>query len=231
MLEYLMRIQLSDITSRVPFSYYWLLRKCFAGNIKTVLDLGCNDGRILEHIFANKIPKLIYTGVDLYDDYLEGARKKKIYKKLVKQDLTNKKWKEIDGNKYDLVFCSQVIEHFDKKDGECLLDKIEKLSTRRIVVATPNGFNYFDPLEDEIWNEYKSNLVQEHKSGWYISDFTKRGYKVYGQGLNIVYKQNSFIRHLPKFTHQFFFILSFILSPLNYFFPQVSFNLIAIKEK
>jgi predicted TPR repeat methyltransferase len=223
-------MQLSDITSKVPFSYFWLLRRCFSGGIITVIDLGCGDGRILEYCFAGKIPKLDYTGVDLYDDYLDCAKRKNIYKTIIKQDLTKKKWKQIDSKKYDLVFCSQVIEHFDKKVGEQLLNKIEQLAKKRIVVATPNGFNHFDPFEKKAMNKYESNL-QKHRSGWHISDFTKRGYKVYGQGLNIIYKQDSFIRHIPRFAHQFLFIISFILSPLNFFFPQISYNLIAIKEK
>lgn len=221
---------LSDVTAHIPFTYFWTFRKSFDGKIKSVLDLGCNDGRILEFVFAGNIPKLEFTGVDLYEDYLEGARKKKIYKNLYKLDVRRKNWGKIEKRKYDLVLCSQLIEHLTKQEGNRLIKKMEFLSKKRVMIATPNGFQKFNPLENHIWDEYESNLDQGHKSGWITEEFRKRGYKVYGQGLNIVYGANSIIRKLPKFTYPVFFIISFMLSPIIYFYPKIAYNLIAIKD-
>lgn len=80
---------------------------------------------------------------------------------------------------YDLVYALDVIEHLEKADGRRLLNELERVARRRVLIFTPNGFQ---PQEDENpWNV--------HRSGWTPDDFRRRGYVTatmdfdYGKGL------------------------------------------------
>lgn len=46
-------------------------------------------------------------------------------------------------NKFDLVFCSQVIEHFTPKDSEVVLKNMIRTSRDHVVLDTPNDGNIF----------------------------------------------------------------------------------------
>ncbi|OHA68768.1 MAG: hypothetical protein A3I38_02305 [Candidatus Wildermuthbacteria bacterium RIFCSPLOWO2_02_FULL_47_10] len=46
-------------------------------------------------------------------------------------------------NKFDLVFCSQVIEHFTPKDSEIVLKNMVRATRNHIVLDTPNDGNPF----------------------------------------------------------------------------------------
>src|SRR6185295_2148371 len=77
-----------------------------------------------------------------------------------------------DGRKFDLVTLYDVIEHLPKKQGFDLLEKCEELSSKYVLLQTPNGFLEQGP---EFGNEH-----QRHLSGWFPHDFEGLGYKVYG---------------------------------------------------
>jgi hypothetical protein len=72
----------------------------------------------------------------------------------------------------DLVTLFGVIEHLPRRAGADLLDRIERLGSRWIVIDTPNGFV---PQGPEYGNPY-----QRHLSGWFPHDFQARGYTVRG---------------------------------------------------
>lgn len=209
----------------IPLSYRWILKRSFEDGIKTVLDVGCGEGKLIENILGRN-HNLVITGLDIHDESLQEAKERGVYKKLIKQDLTKANWNKINGKKYDLVFCSQLIEHISKKDGKKLLKHLDKYATKRIVVTTPHGFLHYRPMEEKE----EKNPYQKHKSGWTVEDFMAEGYRVYGQGLKAVYGEYSLVRKLPRFTYPLFYIFSFLFSPILYLFPNLSYNLIAIKE-
>lgn len=73
---------------------------------------------------------------------------------------------KIGPRSFDLVYALDVIEHFNKADGARLLDEMERIAARRVLVFTPNGF-----MEQTSANPY-----QVHRSGWTREDFRARGY-------------------------------------------------------
>jgi hypothetical protein len=122
----------------------------------------------------------------------------------------------------DCVASLHCIEHLEKKEGIKLLDMMERLATKLVFVETPNGFVHQQGSEDNPW--------QKHRSGWTVSDFRERGYKVRGiSGMKFLKKNSD--KGAYKWPLPGMRILDFILSRilnLNYF-PHLSFNLVAWK--
>lgn len=204
----------------LPFTYPWIIRHHFSKN-KKVLDLGTGDGSFMKKINSDGIFEVV--GVELFDPYIKKAKKTCAYKKIIKGDLTRL---EKINDKFDVVHSSQVIEHLTKLEGKKLLREVEKLAIKRIVIGTPNGHFHQEG--------YDENIHQAHKSSWSKSDFERLGYKVYGQGLKLIYGEGgllekSFASNI--FIKSLLFAISYLFSPVAYYFPKYAAHLIAVKEK
>ena len=60
----------------------------------------------------------------------------------------------------------EVIEHLEKEEAIRLIEDMEKIARKKIIITTPVGF-----LENY---EADGNLYQTHKSGFYPEDFKSR---------------------------------------------------------
>lgn len=214
-------MKIIDSLKNSPFSYMWLL-KTSIGEPKTMLDLGCGDGTLME--FLSKDKKWRITGIDIYKKAIEGARKRNFYYKLIQGDLL-KTLRKDPKTKYDVIFFSQVIEHVSRSQGEKILDEIENKAKRRIVVGTPRGFM------EQPHEFLDGNPHQVHKSGWSIEDFTARGYKVYGMGFWPIWSHDGFGRNAGFLVMILSNIISYLMAPFVYFFPRLGAGIIAIKDK
>lgn len=194
------------------------------GNIKTVLDLGCGSGRLMKALSVNEQWEV--TGVDIDKKSVEAAKTVGVYKKVIAGDIEKVATKLIqDKQKFDLVLCSQILEHLSKKKGEKILGLLNKLTKNRIVLSTPNGF--LEQIEESLATH---NVHQEHISGWEIEDFTKRGYIVRGVGSRLFWSFSGLARSKNKYISILSRIASYIISPFVYFFPAYSINLLALKK-
>jgi len=90
---------------------------------------------------------------------------------IIKDDLDDVLTK-FDGRKFDLVTLYDVIEHLPKKLGYELLERCERLTSKYVLLQTPNGFLEQGP---EFENQH-----MRHLSGWFPHDFIGLGYQVYG---------------------------------------------------
>jgi SAM-dependent methyltransferase len=208
--------------TKIPFSHLWIHAKAI-GEAKTVLDLGCGDGYFMRSVSEDKGWSI--TGVDIFKSTLDNAKKTGIYNALVKGELLTVSRKLIEKKKkYDVVFCSEIIEHLDKKQGEVLLELVEKLAKRRIVVATPRGFMV---APHEFIGD---NPHQVHLSGWEINDFKRRGYIVRGFGFYPVWSECGLGRSKNKLVVYIGILLNYFFSPIVYYFPRLSAGLICIKN-
>ncbi len=202
--------------------YLWFLRKMI-GKVNTVLDLGCGEGEFMESLQYGRNWEI--TGIDVDQRYLNKAKTKKIYKQLIKGDLIKVLEKLIKEKKqFDLVFCSQVIEHLKKEEGEKLLDLLEKVVLKKIFISTPNGFMH-QPEE-----YFDDNPYQIHRSGWEEADFKKRGYSVYGVGFIPIWSEGGIAHLSNKILFVFSYVLSYLLSPIIYFNPYLASGLFCIKK-
>ena len=134
------------------------------GEIKTALDIGCGTSSHLSRFR----PKVETTGLDAHHDAIDLAKERGVHNHYIEADILQ----DNINAQFDLVTLYGLIEHLPKTDGFRLLDSIEKLSSKFILLETPNGFV---PQGPEFGNEF-----QRHHSGWFIHEFEGRGYTVYG---------------------------------------------------
>lgn len=194
------------------FSDWSVLLKREASGYKSVLDLACGYNSLIKDI---NIPHKV--GVEMFSDYLDQSKEKKIHNEYIQENILTV---EFPPKSYELVFCSEVIEHLEKKDGFTLLDNAEKWASKKVIITTPNGF-----LEQE---EYDNNPLQIHKSGWTVEEFKKRGYIVYGiGGLKMLKKEHGILKYRPYFLWR---IISDLSQKIVYFFPTLAFQLFAVKQ-
>lgn len=211
--------------SKIPFSYLWIVNKAIGRNTRTVLDLGCGKGIITKEISQGE--NWVITGVELEEDYIDEARKSGVYKEVLRGDIASLP-KSILNRRFDVVLCLQVIEHINKKKGKKALLTWEGLANKHIIIATPVGFIPYENIQD-VSNEKKSLL--KHRSGWCPGEFIKRGYRVYGQGCRFIYGDKGLASRFPKRLRFLVELLSYLFSPLIYFFPSVGQVMICKKVK
>lgn len=213
---------LDKLKITVPFAYMWLLRRSI-GEAKTILDLGCEHGQLMELLSDGKDWKI--TGVDIYKKNADIAARRKKFVKVIVGDIIRISRKLIkERKKYDIVFCSQVIEHIDRKRGEELFNLVDKLAKRRIIMGTPRGFME----QPEVF--LGDNPHQVHKSGWSEEDFKEHGYEVYGIGFSPIWSEEGLARHTHKILFLILTFLGYLLSPIVYYIPSLGAGILCIKD-
>lgn len=206
----------------LPFSYMRLLRDNI-GDAKTILDLGCEDGRLLTLLSEGK--KWQVTGVDIFQTNIKKAANRKIFVKTIKGDILKVSRKLIkQKKKFDVVFCSQVIEHIERKQGEELLELVDHLAKKEIIIGTPRGFME----QPEVFLGDNPHMV--HKSGWTEEDFKKRGYKIYGIGFAPIWSETGIGRNYGFINLLLSNMLSYIFSPVVYYLPFFAVGILCIKK-
>ncbi|MED6327248.1 MAG: class I SAM-dependent methyltransferase [Verrucomicrobiota bacterium] len=183
------------------------------GGIETALDIGCGTSSHLKQLRHG----VETTGLDAHADAIDLARERGVHDHYIQANILND---DID-EQFDLVTLYGLIEHLPKSDGLRLLDRVEKLSCKYILLETPQGFV---PQGPEFGNEF-----QRHHSGWFIQEFEGRGYTVHG---------TTGTRHLrgymagPKYNFPGCLLCDELLTLLLRINrkPKHAFNLVAIKD-
>ena len=155
----------------------------------------------------------------MYGPSIEESKKNKIhssYKLVSSNDID----KEFKGKSFDAVIALDFIEHLEKNEGNSLLNKMEGLAKKKVVIFTPNGF-----LEQGV---HYNNPLQIHKSGWTIDEMQKRGYKVFGiNGMKPIRGDNSQIKLNPKW---FWWTISIVSQFFVFNRPKYAFQILCVKE-
>ena len=194
----------------------WVIDK----NGKTILDLGCGEG-LPARLIKERYKHFETVGIDLFEPYVQKARKLQTHNKYLLQDVRKLNFKN---RSFDIVIASHVLEHLKKDEAWNLLSKMEKIASRQVIIAMPIGELYHPPVD--------GNKLQLHLSSLYPEEFKKRGYKVinYGwkflmgnEGLmnkwkNIIFKELCLIIHL-------------ISTPIFYLLPNIgTYTFVAVKK-
>lgn len=202
----------------LPFTYLNLVRHLLDKKGRSILDVGCGQGDIMRII--NKNRKFFVVGVDGFLSYLKVCKGRKVYNELLLSDV---RFLPLRERSFDIVFCSQVIEHLSKKEGLRLIENLEEIARRQVIIATPVGFAS-PPHFDE-------NPLQEHKSFWQPDEFKKRGYRVIGQGLHFVYGEKRPVYTLRYSLFRYIlYLLSYLSGPIIYFLPGRAAHMICVKN-
>lgn len=138
------------------------------GGCESLLDVGCGE-RSPVHKFSREIPRTV--GVDAHAPSLDTSRGAGIHTDYVQADVRNI-GERFEPATFDCVVSLDVIEHLARADGERLLEAMERIARRKVVVFTPNGFLEQPPEP--------GNPHQEHLSGWTAEEMRRRGYLVMG---------------------------------------------------
>ncbi|MDI6603122.1 MAG: class I SAM-dependent methyltransferase [Patescibacteria group bacterium] len=179
----------------------------------TVLDLGCGYNSPIQYC---NIPFSI--GVEKFEPYLKESKEKKIHNQYIKADITKIEFKP---KSFDAVIAIDVLEHLSKEEGYELLKRMEKWARKKIIIFTPNGYVYQD--------DYDNNPLQEHKSGWNAEELKKLGFKIFGvNGWKRLRGYRGKIKYKPIL---FWRIISDLTQKITYRFPNLAFQLFAIKNQ
>ncbi len=178
---------------------------------KIVLDCGCGKGVVGYLTRATRdLEKGKMIGIDSSASSIEFCKKYNVYDKLIRHRLPTIPMKE---KSVDFLVCTEVIEHFNQKDGEKLLMEIDRVCKGRSIITTPNMFFPTSPGTNE----------DEHKSLWTASSFRKYGYKVYGLGFKVVLDNTDPLYKIKQALHYFF-------APISYYIPEMSGFLLCVKD-
>ena len=181
----------------------------------SVLDLGCGDNSPLGFIGRKKY----LVGVDGFKKSIIKSKKLNIHDKYLHKNILDVK-KDFKKNSFDAVIALDVIEHLEKKDGYKLLKLMEHLASKKVILLTPNGF---------VNQIGEGNGLQEHLSGWSVSDFKKLRFKVLGRyGIKGLRGEKAELKYRPK-------VLWGLISELSNIFytrknPKKAYSLLAIKK-
>ncbi|MEK9208291.1 MAG: class I SAM-dependent methyltransferase [Patescibacteria group bacterium] len=191
---------LTPLYKIIPYTHYWQTLKAIGNRGKTLLDVACGDGQFMTII--NSDHRFVAHGADIFDPYIKKAKQTHAYAKIPKADIRKLNF---PSKSFDLVLCSQAIEHLTKKEGFALMKTLEKIAKKRVIFITPAGHMPQDP--------YDGNTHQKHKSEWKAHDFSDRGYIVTGQGLKFFYGSGNAVKKWGVFSY-LFSIFSLLAGPV-----------------
>jgi ubiquinone/menaquinone biosynthesis C-methylase UbiE len=159
------------------------------------------------HLFMSRI-KGELIGLDANKQYLQHLTNQNVYDHLVLASASASPFKD---KTVDVSLSVEVIEHLDKKEGIKLLQELDRVTRKRAIITTPNGFHQvFGAL----------NIYEMHRSGWTASELRKFGFKVRGIGVKLWWRKRN---KLVLFLYHF-------LTPLCLYMPEIGAFLIAWKD-
>ncbi|CAD6492193.1 MAG: Methyltransferase domain protein [Candidatus Argoarchaeum ethanivorans] len=199
----------------VPFYLTNTILRSLNKGSENILELACGRGETMKILQSNK-HKFYSVGADIFESDLKEAKRNKTHDEYVLCDVRKLPFKE---NSFDIVLCMELIEHFERENGMKLIEEMEKIAKKQVIITTPVGFLQQDPCD--------GNPHQEHKSGYYPFEFKKVGYNVSGFGVKISWWLTPSHSYLKKIIKR---VLRVIFSPFSYYFPNLGERMICIKN-
>jgi hypothetical protein len=183
-------------------------------------DIGCGKGAFIKktHTLGEKLNRTQLIGLDLFKTDL--LKSKKIYTDVIRCDV---RYLPIKRSSVDVVLALELIKHLEKDDGLVLLNDINEIATKQIILSTPVGWN--------PQSEYDGNPWQEHKSKWDPEEFLVRGFNVKGiTGIKNMYSKQGKFRFNKKTLKPFFYLLMLISQFFTYKNVHIAYEMICIKN-
>jgi hypothetical protein len=192
------------------------------GEVRTALDIGCGCS---SHLTAFR-PRITTVGLDGHEPAIEQSRALAAHDEYIHADVISRDSGDVlarwGGQKFDLVTLYGVIEHLPKRLGWEMLERCEALTSKYVLLETPNGFC---PQGPEF-----GNPMQRHVSGWFPHDFEGVGYDVFGSTGTKYLRGYVADKKYPWFKGSI--TLDYILARalMADRWPRHAFNLVAIKD-
>jgi glycosyltransferase involved in cell wall biosynthesis/SAM-dependent methyltransferase len=102
-----------------------LVKSIIPNDVKTLLDAGCGNGAISNYLDAYEV-----TGVDRSKEALKYFKYRKVLGSL--DDLP------FEDNSFDIVICSDVLEHLPDGVFEDTINELKRVSSKYILIISPN---------------------------------------------------------------------------------------------
>lgn len=203
----------------VPFTSVNIVWHCLDKSNRSLLDIGCGPGYPVE--FMSKRRNLFTVGVDAFLPALWGCKEKRSHSDYVRCDVRKLPFKR---KSFDAVLCMEVIEHLYTEEGEKLLQQMEEIARREVVITTPVG-PYVQAESD-----YADNPFQRHKAAYWPSEFKHRGYTVRGSGLRILHGRPGLQDKLPRVLQWLADIAYPLVGLITYFLPKLACYMVCTKR-
>ena len=180
-------------------------------NIKTILDLGCGDGKLMLMIRDRiKIDKAV--GVDVFKPDIDLAKKRKTHEEYLLQDIRKVNFPK---QSFDLVLASHVVEHLPKRDAMKLIAKMEDMAKKQVIIASPIGEMYHPAVG--------GNVYQIHLSSFTPADFHKMGYKTVNYGWSWLLGEDGLVHKVRSdMIRKLLYTFNILITPIYYLFPSIS---------
>lgn len=144
----------------------------------TILDVCCGIGGVIDALEYKEI-----TGVDAYTPYLQIYASNIKNSSIFEFNLENNNIEEAQFYKnYDIVLWVDGIEHLTKENAIIILEKLEKIAVKKIIIFTPEHAD--DPNKitkntpESAWGIEGGSNWQTHKCALPRDFFKQRGYSV-----------------------------------------------------
>jgi 2-polyprenyl-3-methyl-5-hydroxy-6-metoxy-1,4-benzoquinol methylase len=201
----------------IPFTSLNTVWRHIDPKSKTILDVGSGKGEPLQ--FINRKHRYFAVGLDAFEPYLKQCQKEGTYHSYVQADVRLLPFAD---NSFDSVLCLEVLEHLEREDGEKLLKEMERVATTQVILSTPVG-NYKQDVFD-------GNPHQEHKYMWDPREMKAKGFRVKGIGLRNLSGKAGVQSPHSRPVQWLVNILWVLTSPLTYFSPKMSGDMVCIKS-
>jgi SAM-dependent methyltransferase len=203
-----------------PFLLFTELNVVSTSMIKnplTILDVGCGKGEPMQFINRNK--NLYVIGLDLFKPYLRTCKKLKVHDDLILCDLRALPLRNKVAN---VVICTEVLEHLTRVEGVQLIENLEKIACKQVIITTPVG--------EYEQTEYDFNPYQVHRWIWTPGEFWQFGYRVRGVGLRNFGGDKGIARKTPNIFLPLVHLIWVFSGLISYIRPSYAGHIVCTKS-
>jgi 2-polyprenyl-3-methyl-5-hydroxy-6-metoxy-1,4-benzoquinol methylase len=146
-----------------------------AKTVDSILDVGCGEGFTLNRLKENGIGKRL-EGIEYLQAAIDLGKKTYPDIKITKGNIYELPYKD---NSFDLVLCTEVLEHLEKP-GDALKELV-RVSKKYLVISVPNEpfFMLAQLIRGKNWSRFGNDI--EHVNHWTMlgfPQFVKKNSKV-----------------------------------------------------
>lgn len=95
----------------IPFTMLNTILKNLDKTSRSILDVGCGKGQPMKYI--NRHKKYFTVGVDIFEPYINLCKEQQIHNEYILGDVRNLEFKN---QSYDVVLCTEVLEHLTQAE-------------------------------------------------------------------------------------------------------------------
>jgi SAM-dependent methyltransferase len=201
----------------VPFTVLNTVWRSLDKQAESILDVGCGLGEPMK--FINRHKQFYTVGLDTFKPYIDESKKEGIHDEYVLCDVQHMAFPR---KSFDIVLCMEVLEHLEREAGQKLLETMEEIARKQVIISTPVG--KYDQ------HTYDENPFQEHKTIWSPAELKKLGYKIRGHGIGNIGGREGIISRFPRIIQSLGDVMWVTAGPLVRFFPRLSGDMVCIKK-